>query len=69
MTTPRRITISYVWEDGGEFDIDSGAFVHVCPRKYAEEWLLLPATKELTLRSVTGKKLNIYGVREVKYEI
>ena len=68
----RSLSISCVSEDGDEFEqllLDSGAFVHVCPHRYAEEYDLLPATGELTLRSVTGKRLQIYGMREVKYDI
>ena len=75
-STPNEINISYaisyVSEDGDEFEqilLDSGAFVHVCPRKYVEEWPLQLAADELELRSVTGKRLNIYGVREARYDI
>ncbi len=66
------MTISRVSEDGGEFEKlfdDSGAFVHVCPRPYAEEYDLLLATGELTLRSVTGRRL-IYVVDDrVEHEV
>ena len=72
LSTPRDINITYVGEEGDDFEqilLDSGAFVHVCPAKYAEECPLQPATTDLALRSVTGKKLNIYGMREVRYDI
>ena len=48
--------------------VDSGAYVHVCPKSYATH-ATLQALREcwrgLDLRSATGKMLKVWGMREV----
>ena len=47
--------------------VDSGAYVHVCPKSYATHATLeaLPARwPGLDLRSASGKMLKVWGMRE-----
>ncbi len=64
--------ITYVPEgDKEEFEqllMDSGAFARVCPYRHAEEYPLMGRSEELTLRSVTGKRTQVHGIREVDYD-
>ena len=47
--------------------LDSGAQVCVCPRNYAPECPLIPDPDKIDLRTVTGKKMTIHGIRYVDY--
>ena len=50
--------------------VDSGAYVHVCPKSYATHVTLqaLPTCwRGLDLRSASGKMLKVWGMREVVY--
>ena len=47
---------------------DSGAAAHCCTANYASDYPLLPLGENpLKLRSVTGKPLQLYGCRLVRY--
>ena len=47
---------------------DSGAAAHCCPANYASDYPLLPLGENPPkLRSVTGKPLQLYGRRLVRY--
>ena len=50
--------------------VDSGAYVHVCPKKFATHATLQPLPecwRGLDLRSASGKLLKVWGVRPVVY--
>ena len=50
--------------------VDSGAYVHVCPKSYATHATLqsLPERwRGLDLRSASGKMLKVWGMRDVAY--
>ena len=50
--------------------VDSGAYVHVCPKSYATHATLQPLPERwrgLDLRSASGKMLKVWGLREVAY--
>ena len=50
--------------------VDSGAYVHVCPKSHATHATLeaLPACwRGLDLRCASGKMLKVWGMREVVY--
>ena len=50
--------------------VDSGAYVHVCPKSYATHATLealLACWRGLDLRSASGKMLKVWGMREVVY--
>ena len=52
------------------FVVESGAYVHECPKSYASHTLLqaLPERwRGLDLRSASGKTLKVWGMREVAY--
>ena len=66
----RRETIAAFGRDGlGEILVDSGAYVHVCPRGYRSEIDLEKVDSDFSSQSVTGKQTNIHGCRIVWYTV
>ena len=54
-------------EEFEQFLMDSGAFEHVCPDRCAEDYTLMGCSEDLMLRSVTGERTQVHGIREVDY--
>ena len=65
------MTINQLSMDGAHsLVVDSGAYVHVCPKSYATHATLQPLPERrrgLDLRSASGKMLKVWGLREVAY--
>ena len=50
-----------------EIMMDSGAYLHVAPKDFAAHLPLEPFESDIQLFSVTGKRLQIYGLRTVRF--